>query len=97
MAVPRGVYCAGAVLGWTASGAFTVAAYMGDLERCPGCGRVFDLIIALSVTLTVVVAVRTYAIEPRHAYRLGWDARGRHDGHTPAEVIGMEGARRRAQ
>lgn len=86
--LPSGTMIWSAVACWTGAGVIAVATILG--LNNPAWSRVFDMLIALATTLTIVSVVKRSVFDPRTAFRLGWDARGRHDGNGPAEVIGLE-------
>jgi len=82
-----------AVLLWGAGGFFVVAGLMGaDLSRL--CSRVCNFCLMGGTTLAVYVFVSRFVCAPRAAYRLGWEARGRHDRGPEAEVVDMSERRR---
>jgi hypothetical protein len=82
----------GAVLAWggvLTRVVTTWAGVPGDADE-----RLFGFFVAAAITLTVSVMLASQVMDPRAAYRLGWDARGRHDEPRDAPVADLDEQRR---
>lgn len=62
---------------WVGSLAIVISSQIGDLPN--RWNRVLTFLLAAAVTLSLSLVIRKQVIEPRAAFRLGWDARERHD------------------
>jgi len=56
--------------------------------------RLFGFFLATAITLTLSAAFTSHVRDPRTAYRLGWDARGRHEVRACAPVADLDAQRR---
>lgn len=65
----------------------------GHLES-PSCQRVHNFLLGAAIALTVCAAITKHTIDPRCAYRLGWEARKRYDASHTADVTHLESQRR---
>jgi hypothetical protein len=83
----------GAVLAWAGVLTMIATTWAGD----PGDAdesRLFGFFLAAAITLTVSAMLASRVMDPRAAYRLGWDARGRHDEPRHAPVASLDEQRR---
>lgn len=93
MQIPRRGIGAAAGACWAGCATLVADDHLGQLRAVPW-ERTFGLLLGAAVTLSVWAVLRRYVFDPRAAYRLGWDARGRHDGMECARAEGLNEERR---
>lgn len=93
MSLKRKLLTVLAIAAWAASVILLIASVYADLNA-DNWKFLHALTLAVAAVSTVCLVITQHVTEPRCAYRLGWDARGRHDARDNSNVTSMESQRR---